>query len=147
MAYKYSTELRRQLAVVGSMKEVLDGGVLRFYGGPVPASADSALSGNTLLLEVKTNVGGNLTFDSNADGAVFKKSLAEIWTGDGVAAGNMTFCRYEKPGDTGGAGTGEVRVQGSVGGPAADITVSSTLIEVGETRTMEYFAIEILEYV
>jgi hypothetical protein len=144
---KFSTEVRRQQAVVGSLKSILDGGVMRFYNGPVPASADSALSGNTLLLELKTSIGGNLTFDPNADGAVLKKALSEIWTGDAVAAGNMTFCRYEKPADTGGAGTGEVRVQATVGGPAADITVSTTLIEVGETRTLEYFAIELIESV
>ena len=147
MAMKFSTELRRQQAVVGSLKDILDGCVMRFYTGPVPASADSALSGNTMALELKTSSGGNLTFDANADGAVLKKALTEIWKGDAVAAGNMTFFRHEKPGDTGGAGTGEVRVQGTVGGPAADITVSTTLIEVGETRTLEYFAIELKEFV
>lgn len=147
MAMKFSTELRRQQAVVGSLKSILDGCVMRFYGGPMPASADSALAGNTLLLELKTSAGGNLTFDANADGAVLKKSLNEVWGGDAVAAGSMTFCRLEKPGDTGGAGTGAVRVQATVGGPAADITVSTTEIELGEARTLEYFAIELKEFV
>lgn len=147
MAFKFSTELCRQQAVSGSLKSILDGCVARFYSGPVPASSDSALSGNTLLLELKTSVGGNLTFEANAEGATLKKALSEIWTGDAVAGGTITFMRLEKPGDTGSGGTESVRVQATVGGPDADIVVSTTLIELGETRVLEYFAIALIEYV
>lgn len=147
MAFKFSTELRRQLAVVGSMKDILDGGVMRFYGGPVPTSSDAALASNTMMLELKTSSGGNLTFEGTATGGTLVKSLSEVWTGDAVAGGVMTFARYEKPGDTGGSGGNDVRIQATVGGPDADITVSTTAITVGETRILEYFAIAQIEQV
>lgn len=147
MAFKFSTALRRYQATAGSLKSALDGSVMRFYSGPIPASSDAALSGNTLLLELKTSADGNLTFEPIAEGAVLKKSLSEIWRGDGVAAGNMSFFRLLKPGDMNGDSTDDIRVQGTVGGPAADITVSTTAIEVDEERVLEYFAIELREYV
>jgi len=145
MAFKFSTEVRRQQAVVGSLKSVLDGSVLRVYSGTVPGSADSALSGNTLLLEIKTSAGGNLTFEPTAPNAVLTKSLSEIWQGDVAANGTASFFRLVKPADTGAATTGEARVQGTVGGPAADLFISNAVLVEGTPQRLENFAIALLE--
>jgi len=40
---KASTGLRTKLLDTGSLKSILDGGVINIYSGPVPATADAAL--------------------------------------------------------------------------------------------------------
>lgn len=144
MALKFSMELRRQMLVGGSLKHVLDGGVLRLYSGPVPASADSVLSGNDLLVEILA-AGQSLTFEGNASNAVLTKSLDQVWQSDVLQNGTPTFFRYVLPADTGGAGSNEVRIQGTVGGPSADMTVTSTVLTQGNPHRIEYFAISLPE--
>lgn len=145
MAFKFSTELRRQQCVGGSLKSILDGSVLRVYSGAAPSGPDSALSGNTLLLEIKTSADGTLTFESTAPGAVLTKSLSEVWQGDVLASGTATFFRMVKPSDTDTAGTGEVRIQGTIGGPAADLFISNAVLVSGAPQRLENFAIALLE--
>lgn len=145
MAFKFSEEVRRQQCVVGSLKSILDGGVIRLYSGEVPASADSALvAGNELLCEI-TNAGAGLTFEPTASSATLTKSLSEVWQGNNVATGAVTFFRFLKPSDSNGASSNEVRLQGTVGGPAADLTISNTALIAGAPNRLEYFAISMLE--
>lgn len=144
MAFKFSTELRRQQCVTGSLKSILDGGVIRLYSGPVPASADSGLSGNTLLLEID-NGGSGLTFESTANGATLTKSLSEVWQGNVSENGIASFFRFVMPSDTGSNTSGEVRIQGTVGGPADDLTISNPSLLQGAPQRLEYFAIALLE--
>lgn len=113
MAFKFSTEVRRQQCVVGSLKSILDGSVIRIYSGPVPASADSGLAGNTLLCEITADGGAGLTFESASTGAELIKSLSETWQGTVVANGVATFFRMVKAADTGVLTTTEARVQGT----------------------------------
>lgn len=146
MAFKFSTELRRQQCVVGSLKSILDGGVIRVYSGPVPGSADSGLSGNDLLCEI--SAGGNgagLTFESTASNATLTKSLSEVWQGDNQASGTASFFRFVMPSDTGSPTPSEVRVQGTVGGPASDLTITNAVLALGAPLRLEYFAIALLE--
>lgn len=145
MAFKFSTEVRRQQCVVGSLKTILDGSVLRLYSGPVPASADSGLAGNTLLMEIAAAGGAALTFESVASGATLVKSLNEVWSGSAIASGDVTFFRMVKGADTGMPSTSETRVQGTVGGPDADLTMSNPALTTGDTRSLSYFAIALLE--
>lgn len=146
MAFKFSTELRRQQCVVGSLKSILDGGVIRLYSGPVPGSADAALAGNDLLCEI-TAGGNGVTFESVANGATLTKSLSEIWQGDNLANGFVSFFRFVMPSDSGVQTSSEVRMQGTVGGPADDLTISSPSLIQGATQRLEYFAIALLESV
>lgn len=146
MAFKFSTEVRRQQCVVGSLKSILDGGVIRLYSGPVPGSADSGLTGNTLLCEI-TAGGNGLTFEPVANGATLTKSLSEVWQGDNVANGVASFFRYVMPSDSGSQTQGEVRIQGTVGGPADDLTISNASLVQGAPQRLEYFAIALLESV
>lgn len=81
--------------------------ILRFYNGTMPADADAALSGNTLLAQ------GTLPSDWLGAAAARVKSKAGTWTATGQAAAGagtaMTFYRiFESTGTT-------CHLQGSVG--------------------------------
>ena len=56
MTIKTSTGLREHLAVTGSVKNALDGGLIKFYNGAIPATADDAATGDNLWVVA---VGGN----------------------------------------------------------------------------------------
>lgn len=145
MAFKFSEEVRRQQCVVGSLKSILDGSVIRLYSGPTPASSDSALLPSNVLLCEITNGGAPVTFESVASGATLTKSLSEVWQGNNVETGTVTFFRMLKPSDSNAAYSNEVRVQGTVGGPAADLTISNAALISGAPNQLQYFAISMLE--
>ena len=54
MALKASTGLRNKLMDTGSLKSILAGGLIKVYGGAVPADADAAATG-TLLCIISNN--------------------------------------------------------------------------------------------
>lgn len=146
MAFKFSTELRKQQCFSGSLKAILDNSVIRLYGGPVPSNADSALAGsNSLLCEI-TSGADPLTFDPTASSPMLVKSMTEVWQGDVVETGSVTFFRLVKQSDTGTNTPLEVRIQGTVGGPAEDLTISNTTLIKGAPLRIEYFSIALLEY-
>lgn len=145
MAFKFSTELRKQQCFSGSLKSILDGCVIRLYSGVVPHSADTGLSSNTLLCEISA-AGNGLTFEPSASTPLLSKSLSELWQGDVVASGRVTFFRMVRPSDTGVQSSQEVRIQGTVGGPAEDLTISNPSLVNGAPQRVEYFAIALLEY-
>lgn len=145
MAFKFSTELRKQQCFSGSLKSILDGSVIRLYDGPVPSAADSALTSNNLLCEITSGV-DPLTFDPTATSPMLVKSMTEVWQGDVVKTGSVTFFRLVKQSDTGTNTPLEVRIQGTVGGPAEDLTISNTTLILGAPLRIEYFSIALLEY-
>lgn len=145
MAFKFSTEIRRQQCFSGSLKSILDGCVIRFYSGPIPSGPDSALAGNDLLCEI-TAGGDPLTFETGSTTPTLTKNLSEIWQGNAVKSGYATFFRMVKQSDTGTNSTSEVRIQGTVGGPADDLTISNPTFVNGSPQRIEYFAIAVLEY-
>ena len=147
MSLKFSTGLRAGQAVTGSLKALLDGGSVRIYSGPVPASADSALSGNTVLVDVKQiTTGDGLTFEATAPNGVLVKSLSEIWESDVANTGEATFFRWVMPSDTGTASTTEVRIQGVCGPAGADMPMSTTLLVSGAPHRIEYCNIALPEF-
>lgn len=147
MALKFSTGLRAGQAVTGSLKALLDGGSVQIYSGPIPASADSALSGNTLLVDVKQLTSGlGLTFEATAPGGVLVKSLSETWESNIAASGDATFFRYVKAADTGASSTTEVRFQGTCGLAGADMPMSSTALVLGAPHRIEYCNIALPEF-
>lgn len=146
MAFKFSTQLRKQQCFSGSLKSILDGCVIRLYSGPLPQGADEALSGsNDLLCEI-TAGGAGLTFESTASTPTLTKTLSEVWQGDVTKSGRATFFRMLKESDTGISTDQEVRIQGTVGGPAEDLTISNPNLVQGAPQRIEYFAIALLEY-
>lgn len=145
MAFKFSTELRKQQCFTGSLKSILDGCVVRVYDGPVPYSADSALTGQTLLCEI-TAGGNGVTFEPTSSSPTLMKTMSELWQGDVLTTGTASFFRMVRPSDTGTMTEQEVRIQGTVGGPADDLTISNTDLTEGAAQRLEYFAISLLEY-
>lgn len=147
MAFKFSKELRRQQCVTGSLKSILDGSVIRIYGGVPPVSVDDPVTNNELLCEISVDSSGQgVTFESSASDAVLVKSLDEVWSGNNIETGTATFFRFVKPTDSGLGNNQEVRIQGTVGGPADDLTISNSSLIKGAPQRLEYFAIALLEY-
>jgi len=140
MSVKTSTGLRNGMLVTDSFKGLMDGCFLKIYAGTVPADADAAIGGATLLCTISNNSGvTGLTFDATAIGGVVSKTPAEIWSGNNVAAGTASFYRLETPGDTGAASTTLERVQGTVGLLGADLNLSSVALASGAPQAIDYF--------
>ena len=98
----------------------LDSGFIRIYDGAQPATADTALSGQTLLAE--------LTFGADA----FPAAVAGVLTANAItqdssanATGTASWARLLKTDGT------SVVMDGSVGTSAANVVINSTAISSG----------------
>lgn len=145
MALK-STGLSTYVAVTGSIKAGLDSGFLYLFSGPVPASADAAIDGSSVML-VKISNGGDgttgLTFSATATGGVLTKTSSETWEGTVAATGTATFYRFCESGDAGtGASTTAKRIQGTVGTTvASEGVLVSTSLTSGNNQTISLFQV------
>ena len=138
MAVKVSTGLRNALLDSSSLKGILDGGFLDIYSGTIPATADDALTGATLLCRV-SNGGSGLTFDTNAVGGVLSKNPSEVWQGLNTASGVASFFRFVSASDTGAASDTEERIQGTVAVLGADLNISNTSLTVSAPQAIQFF--------
>ncbi|OLU22904.1 hypothetical protein BVH03_21875 [Pseudomonas sp. PA15(2017)] len=146
MAIKFSTALREGLVVSGPLRTLLNECVVRIYSGSVPVSPDSAIGSAVLLAEISAGgTGTPLTFESAAPNGVLSKSVAENWTGTVIANGSPTFFRLVKPGDTGNAGTTDVRLQGTAGSPGNDMVITELPLITGAPQSFDFFQIAIPE--
>jgi hypothetical protein len=142
MAFTTSTGLRNHMLVTGSVKSGLDGGVIRVYDGVVPASADAALSGNTLLVTISNGgLGTGITLDATPSAGVVVKNTSETWSGTCSASGTATFFRFSAITDAFGSSTTEKRAQGTVGVLGADMLVANTTFTNGAVRQVDSFAL------
>ena len=98
----------------------LDSGFIRLYDGSQPATADTALSGQTLLAE--------LTFGADA----FPAAVAGVLTANAItsdssanATGTAAWARLLKTDGT------SVVMDGTVGTAAANVVINSTAISAG----------------
>lgn len=143
---KISTAVRQQLAVSGSLRDILNNGLIRIYSGPVPASADAALGSAVLLCEISAGGDGTpLTFEETAPNGTLSKSASEVWTGTTLQTGTPSFFRYVLATDTGGASTTEPRIQGSVGGVGSDMVITSLPMIQGNPQAFELFQLTVPE--
>lgn len=140
-----SNALRTQMLNDKGVSELLTGGSLFIFAGPVPANADAELDmvSDHTLLAVIDDSGGGLTFGTPANG-VLSKSSGQTWSGlvdfvgaeagaGSLAATFYRFCAAADDGQTAG-GSSTYRVQGTAGGPsdAAEMDVgSATLVDNG----------------
>lgn len=140
---KLSTGFRNDLLDTGSLKATLDGKVIKIYDGVVPASADAALSGNTLLVTITESGDGvtGLTFEAAAVSGVIAKSSAESWQGTVATGGTATFFRMETIADDGTLSTTAVRIQGTIALAGADMNISNTTLVAAAVQTIDYFVI------
>lgn len=129
MTIKFGTTLANALLVTGALQSLLASGHLKFFSGPVPATADEAVNGSSASLLTVDNGGTGVTWQNTATNGVMTKTTAETWAGTIGATGTATFFRYCVGSDagTGVAGAGNYRVQGTVGTDiAADLLVATT---------------------
>lgn len=142
MALKISTGLRDHILATGDFQSAVDGGVIRIYNGPVPATADAALSGNTLLVTISNNSAGTgITMNAAPAGGVLGKNSGEVWSGDVAANGVPTFYRFSPLTDDFLLSTTAKRVQGSVGSAGYDLNFANTSFVVGETKRIDVYDI------
>lgn len=115
----------RKNTMADALATSLNSGYLRIYNGAEPATADTALSGNTLLAELRFNataapsaVAGLLTFN-----AITQDSSND-------ASGTATFFRAFRSNGT------TVEFQGTVGTTGTALVMASTTITAGGTTAV-----------
>lgn len=150
MAHNFSITdaLASAIMVTGHFKSLLDGGTLKLYSGTMPATANSALSGNTMLCQIfKDNDGSTpLTFNSTAPAGVIGKNSTESWAGTVANTGTATFYRWEMAGDTGAAATTEYRLQGTVSTAGGDLDLTSTALTAAAIQPINAFSVSLPTY-
>lgn len=99
-------------------------GQLRIYGGPKPANADAALSGNTLLAAL---VMSDPAFGNATNGQAIAAVIAQDASAD--ASGTATFFRVGSMN----SGVFSVVFQGEVGTAGSDLNLNTTAISAGGT--------------
>lgn len=120
-------------AEADALARLLDSGYLRIYSGSKPATADTALSGNTLLAELRFNAtsapaasGGLLTFNS-----ITSDSSAD-------ATGTASFFRAFKSDGT------TVVMDGTVGTSSANMVIATTSVVAAQTVSCSSFTHDVL---
>lgn len=141
MSIKLSTGLVNALLVSGSLKSIFDAGSeIRVYGGTVPADADAAIGGATLLVVIKNGVSG-ITFEATPDNGILQKNASETWGGTNVATGTPTFYRHVLTADDGTLSTSAPRYQGTVAVAGADMNLTNSTLTSGATQNLPAHAV------
>ena len=96
------------------------GAIIHIYEGTQPANANTAISGQTLL--VSLTISGGFGTDSNGT-----LTLGTVTDGTAVATGTAEFFRITKSDDT------TVVMDGSVGTSGADLNLNTTTINLNDT--------------
>lgn len=142
---KRSTGLRNHMLGVGSLKDALDGTVIKIYSGDIPPTADAPLAGATLLCVITRDGDGTtgLTLAPDAAGGQITKSTSEVWEGEIIANGMASFFRQELLSDTGEASTTAIRLQGTVGVVGEDMNFSDIAFVSGDSRRLNFYVASI----
>ena len=130
MAISYVDTLRNaMLDEITTAADVASNAIVRIYDGSVPADADTALSGNTVLAELTMSA----TSAAAASGGVWTaNSITDDTSAD--ATGTATFFRLL----TSAAAT---VLQGTVGTSGADLNLNSTSITAGDNVSITSWTI------
>lgn len=143
MAERLSTGFADAVNVTGSVKDVMNDGVIHIYSGAQPATADLIESGDLLMVITQDSLafvpgapGNGLSMDVSTDG-VLAKTVAEVWSGIGTALASTGtvagwFRWYDNDAVTG-ASTSAIRLDGAVGSTSSyEMQLSNTtLVEDG----------------
>lgn len=114
-----------------AVSTLLNNGYLRIYSGTQPANADTALSGNTLLAELRF---GNPAFGAAVNGVATANAMTADSSAD--ATGTATFARCLKSDGT------TVVLDATVGTSGADMNINSTAIQTGANVSLTGFQIQ-----
>ena len=142
MALRLSTGTRTRLLEGGSLKDILQGGVMDIFTGSQPASADYTESGTKLVRISSTSGTGaddGLKFGTAAAGVLGLTTPA--WKGLVLTDGVAGWFRFY--GTTGTSGTSATtwRVDGNVGVSGADLNLTHTSLTEKTTVTISTFNI------
>lgn len=96
------------------------GAIIHIYEGTQPANANTAISGQTLL--VSLTISGS--FGTDSDGTI---TLSSVTNGTAVATGTAQFFRITKSDNS------TVIMDGSVGTSGCDMNLNNTSINSGQT--------------
>jgi len=148
MAANFSTKLIQDMLDSVGFRGAFANGVLDFYTGARPLSADSAATG-TFLVRITLNGGaftaGAATNGLNfgpASGNLVAKPSADVWRGVGVAAGTIGWARFK--GNALDADQNTValpRMDLVVGVSGADLNMSNLTVAVGSPHTVDIFEV------
>ncbi|MHB8406238.1 MAG: hypothetical protein ACYDCJ_12525 [Gammaproteobacteria bacterium] len=119
-------------AEANALAPLMNGGTIAVYSGTQPASANTALSGNTLLV---TFTFGNPAFGAAAAGVLTANAIA---SGTAVATGTATFARILESG-------GAVVMDTTVGATGAGINLSTATIIAGTLIPCDSFSYTVVE--
>lgn len=117
---------------------------LRIFSGPEPLTADAALAGETLLVTIQVNGGGDMQFTFTGEGTIMK-DIDQSWLGDVVATGTPTYYRLCPTNDDNTASTTAVRVQGSVGA-TGDLKLGTTTLAAGNPQSIDFYQLRLPQY-
>ena len=114
-----------------------DGFFLECYSGAVPASASDLATGNKLAIFSLNGLGvTGITYEATPTDGVLTLD-GSTYSATGLIAGDMTYARMVKTGDTGAASTTAVRRQLTIGtGATSDIIFSNVTVAVGVPKTL-----------
>lgn len=142
MAERLSTGFVDAVNQDGSVKSVMQDGIIAIFAGLQPASADDAETGTLLALITVDGAAftpgspeAGLEMGSSVDG-VLSKAAAESWEGLGTAEAGATgtvagWCRWYDNDYVQGASTTAIRIDGRVG------NTSSYELQLGNTTIAE----------
>lgn len=149
MAFRYSTNLFDEFLT--TLRTELANGVINFYSGSQPATADAAITG-TLIGQTSVGAGAwtpgsptnGLNFDAVvAESASISKAAAEEWKFDVDNAGTIGWGRFisNSVSDSGGELKTVARIDFSVGITSGDCRMSKVTYATGETGIVQSFTI------
>lgn len=115
-------------AEADALAVLLNTGYLRLYSGTQPATADTALSGNTLLAELRF---GATAFGASVAGVLTANAITADSSAD--ATGTASFFRALKSDGT------SVIMDGTVGTATANMVIATTTITAAQTVSCSSF--------
>lgn len=120
-------------AEADALAALLNNGYLRIYSGTQPATADTALSGNTLLAELRF---GATAFPAASGGLLTANAITADSSAD--ATGTASFFRALKSDGT------TVILDGTVGTSSANMIIATTSISAAQTVSCSSFTHDVL---
>ncbi len=132
MALKSSTGLRdKWLSGTNSLRQIMEGGILRIYTGSNPSSPDDAISGSLICTFAAATFGTGSTAGTMA--------ISNTVSGTCGIAGTAGYFRLSEAGDNGSASTTIARLEGVVGkvdSAGADLTLVNTILLNGQVLSV-----------
>lgn len=138
-----STGLATALMGTGSLLSTLNNGFIDLYAGAVPADADAAVGGATLICRLTLAGDGVTGLPLEQSGRFLRKPAAAEWSATNLDSGTLTFYRHVTAADTGAASTSEARLQGTIGQTnAAEMTLIDVALVLGQTFALQSYVLE-----